>query len=544
MAEEFCRRPAPPVDVLEHFVDVYRIKLHLQPLPIFNLTGLTDRLMAGPQYLLWSFLAVVLTFSNHIFYQNTEDIAKDLYSRSSEYAVMKLAWEGDPNPEVIQALCLVALKHIRAQQPTRAWMVIGVGTRLCALRPPHHDGSSLIRGDDSTSRAYWSVFVLERFFLSRTMGLSSAETPEYPESAPLPPPIVAAMGNTFSNSATLSAQQTSPLGRDGIGPPFYRLVSLWGKVGCYMHSLREGELEEPWLPDSTISKLNIELIEHEARVGKEHLLSNLEFSARSAAEIAQYCEYWNPWIAGEILWHAISAILNHPFIHLVVLRAQEGIPQSSGFLQQKCDQALYHASWVFRLIQLTEGLMEIVNPLVGDAVAATATVLWPFQFTRTPKIVQTARDDLIKCDNFLSQMALTWPHMSNKVNIIRKLQALAEKNRKTPAADEATICFQPTLFCSLLDPQFGETVSNGLPNTDLDPLSENDSQSKMHLKTHFVHPLLEEQCSGRQQEETFSAPNSTEDFFMSTDNMDQFIIEELSSHFLQSGLWNMAPDSI
>lgn len=101
--------------MLESLVDVYRSKLHFQPLPLFRLQLLADQLLAGPRFLLWSFLSLILTMSSHDFYKDRESIAEDFYARSSEDIVMRLAWGGDQRPEVARALCLIALKHIKSR---------------------------------------------------------------------------------------------------------------------------------------------------------------------------------------------------------------------------------------------------------------------------------------------------------------------------------------------------------------------------------------------------------------------------------------------
>ena len=270
--------------------------------------------------------------------------------------------------------------------------------------------------DDSFARGYWSVFVLERLFLPCVSELSITNIPDYPQSACLPPPPLSF--NTAGDSSTVPAPEIieEPPGKDiGINGYSLRIISIWGKIRLYLHRLAQGEIEKPWLADSNHTRLGIELIEFEAQHSKNHLIRNVAFPNRTAAEVNQHSEYWHPWMMTEILWHASQAILNHPFLHLVVLRSQKDTPQSCVFLQQKIDMALYHVSWLFRILQFSEGLMEISNPIIGDAIAASATVLWPFQFTKDAKVAQRARDNLDMCERFLGTLAYLWPHISHKV---------------------------------------------------------------------------------------------------------------------------------
>lgn len=101
--------------MLQHFVDVYRRDLHLQPLALFCVDDLVDQLVSSAQFLRWAFLALMLTLSGHAFYSKNEIVARDFYAQSAETAVSKLASEGVSGSEVAQSLCVIALKHIRSE---------------------------------------------------------------------------------------------------------------------------------------------------------------------------------------------------------------------------------------------------------------------------------------------------------------------------------------------------------------------------------------------------------------------------------------------
>lgn len=295
-------------------------------------------------------------------------------------------------------------------------MTIGIASRLYAMRTLFNKDIISNPEDEPEARGYWSVFALERLFLPYESGLSTINIPHYPPSASLPPPL------SFNSSPITPGPETTdePPGKDiGINGYCLRIIGIWGKIRSYLHRLSQGEAEKPWLADSTHTRLGIELIEFEAQHSKHHLLLNVAFPYRSAAEVDQQSEYWNPWVTTEILWHAAQAILNHPFLHLVVLRSQTDIPQSCVFLQQKVDMALYHVCWLFRILQLSGGLMVISNPVIGDAIAASATVLWLFQFTKDSKVAQRTRNNLEICEKFMNTLARIWPHISHKVRFDR-----------------------------------------------------------------------------------------------------------------------------
>ena len=126
MTSTFCKyspnlryRPDPPQDVLDHFVQVYETTIHLQPLPLFELDSLRAKLQNAPQYFLHSFLALMLQFSTHHFYQKSHTAATKFYSLSATATTQRLAAEGKPRVEVIQALCMLALKDIAGKTPRK-----------------------------------------------------------------------------------------------------------------------------------------------------------------------------------------------------------------------------------------------------------------------------------------------------------------------------------------------------------------------------------------------------------------------------------------
>jgi hypothetical protein len=81
-------------------------------LPLFNPDDLWERMAILPQFLLHSFLALMLKFSIHEFYHGEEVEAASLYNRLAADATMRLAFDGAPRLEVIQSLCLLTLRNI------------------------------------------------------------------------------------------------------------------------------------------------------------------------------------------------------------------------------------------------------------------------------------------------------------------------------------------------------------------------------------------------------------------------------------------------
>ncbi|KAF1738749.1 hypothetical protein CRV24_000677 [Beauveria bassiana] len=530
--------PEPSEAALKHFVKVYITQLHHQPLALFNPDRLLHDVMAAPRFLLWSFLSLLLNISSHDFYEGGVDAAKELYAHLAETAVMKLAADGVATHELIQALCLISLKHIQTKQPKRSLVTIGLASRLVSLQALSNISNPTTAEDEASIQCFWNVFALERLFRPLSVAACDDDRLSYPSSAPPPSPISggfhhpAGHGNSAAGLSIASAQDI------GIYGHALCLTEVWGKVRTYLHRLRNGRVEKPWVPESSHAKISIELFENEARYGKQHLLSNVALGKRGASEIAARRDYWQPWMTMQIISHAAQAILNHPFLHLMVLRSQDGIQYSSLFLQQTVDLALFHGAWVFRLLEIADGRLQVVNPLIGDVVAATATVVWLFQFARDPKVSERARNDYARGERFLERMARTWPHISHKSETLKKLQALAEGNHQELTDRSVAINLKPSLFWDLLDPDLLDSHEPArLADADSSlGVGGRDPDARICLQTQYVHPLDEEQDLKQPSNPIDSRTDATA-FLPSSEDLEQFYIGDLSHGIFTDDFW-------
>ncbi|KAJ3458906.1 hypothetical protein MRS44_013015 [Fusarium solani] len=352
----------PPPEALNHFVQIYKTTLHLQPLPLFNPDDLWERMAILPQFLLHSFLALMLKFSIHEFYHGEEVEAASLYNRLAADATMRLAFDGAPRLEVIQSLCLLTLRNIAAGDTSRACMTTGAAARLDSLRRPQRHGSSL--ANELDVRCFWSVYMLETIFFPNIPNAPEMDkSSQHPPSVEPPPPIPHDNNQLDAPDLDISDGTTEDL---GINTYCVEMISVWGKVASLLHRTRLGEVETPWLPGSTFSRLNVLLYEYEAQLHHKHLLRNLFPSKRSSDEVI--------------------------------------------------DQALLHTGWVVWLVDMfKDASFEIYNPLLGSIVAAIATIPWLYQFAKDNKVSRKAVEDLDKCEMFLQRLSFTWPHISRKV---------------------------------------------------------------------------------------------------------------------------------
>ncbi|WKT48243.1 hypothetical protein QSH57_013148 [Fusarium oxysporum f. sp. vasinfectum] len=162
--------------------------------------------------------------------------------------------------------------------------------------------------------------------------------------------------------------------------------------------------------------------------------------------------------------------------------------------------------------------------------AGTATVSWLFQFSKDQEIAQKAQNNLSKCEEFLCQVAQTWPHISQKIDALRKLQALARENYRQCSSQGTTISFQSAWFWDLLSPRpsFGANEARA-------PDLRGETKSEISLKNHFVLPL---------HDGLGSEPGNplvglaVDPFLVMPGELELFNIDSLSHDFFQSGLWD------
>ncbi|KAI7767120.1 hypothetical protein LZL87_013175 [Fusarium oxysporum] len=371
----------------------------------------------------------------------------------------------------------------------RAWMSIGTATRLESIRNLWKSNSIPNQESAEENRCYWSIYMIEAvFFPHMPRAPTHDQTRKYPPSVEPPPPIPLDANDFNAPDFDNAVGSSDDL---GINTHAGRMIAVWSQVACHLHEIRRGEVQIPWLPESTYSKLNLALFEYEAQFNQRHLMRSLFPFKRTSDEIQAYREYWNPWLTTHLVLHASLALLNHPFIHLVALRRNKGMSQSRLFLQQVVDQALFHSGWVFWLVGIFEDLnIEISNPLIGLAVAATSTIPWLYQFVKNAKVACKASQNLAKGQRLLQRLSKTWPCMLHKLESLQRLQSLVIGKSPEAGAADTTINFPPSMIWELLDP----IIHNTRISTDPSDLStEGLPYVSIHVTTDFLHPLADDE---------------------------------------------------
>ncbi|KLP19802.1 hypothetical protein CEK26_005485 [Fusarium fujikuroi] len=479
--------PEPPSDLLADFVNAYREKLYFQPVPLFDPKRLQLKIGTLPQYLRWSFLALSLHYTSHNFYYGLEGKAIEYYTTSARSVVVDMAAEGLVQLEVMQALCLLALCDHIAGKSSRAWMMIGMAAKLESLRLSDSKASGSRQSDDAVSRCHWSIAILESTFTPHCNTLfEAAHAPNYPKSVPRP--------TTLHGMKTYCADLTDAYEANvqdvGIVATCLGYISVWGSIISYLRDIRNGANEYPWLATSRHNQLTVKLYELENITSHRHLIRNAPFPDQPPSELSENREYWAPWVLFQVMMHATQAILNNPFVQLVALRRAGRNFQPRSFLQNTVDQALFHAEWVSRLVRMcADRQFEVNDPLIGQAVAGCVSILWIFQFARDRKVSEKAKENLGICETFLEHLARKWPHIAEKVEILRTLNIKVKKKRQSPQDDEtgsATIQFEPDMMWELLDP-----AMSGVDWASLCKAGGTYAATSATIKvaTKFIHPI-------------------------------------------------------
>ncbi|KAG5655424.1 hypothetical protein KAF25_000673 [Fusarium avenaceum] len=486
--------PEPSTEVLSDFVNAYRERLYFQPLPLFEPQRLRTKISTLPQYLRWSFLALTLHYRSNSFYYGLEAKAIEYYAKSARSIVIDMAAEGLAELEVMQTLCLLALCDHIAGKSSRAWMMIGMAAKLEALRlSESKENKGSRQSDDAISRCHWSISILESTFSPHCSTLSEvSHAPNYPKSVSRPTPLHSSHGMK-SYCADLTDAYEGNVHDVGIVATYLGYISVWGNIISYLRDIRNGANEYPWLADSRHSQLTVKLYELENVTSHRHLIRNAPFPDQPPEDLKENREYWAPWVSFQIMMHATQAILNNPFVQLVALRRAGRKFQPRSFLQNTVDQALFHAEWVSRLVQMcADRQFEVNDPLIGQAVAGCVSILWIFQFARDRKVSEKAKENLAICETFLGHLSRKWPHIAEKVEIIRTLNIKVTKKQQAPQDDDsagATIQFEPDMMWELLDPAMSGVDWAGLCSSAKKGGSQAGTSATIRVATKFVHPI-------------------------------------------------------
>ena len=201
----------------------------------------------------------------------------------------------------------------------------------------------------------------------------------------------------------------------GIKAANMHTSELWA-LACKYAMIHTGvDADPPWHPQSDYAMITYWHTEHESCMPLRFRLHASRFSDHSPAELQTNRNYWGPWLFFQIVWHAIPALLNHPFLLSMRLRNfRRTMPQS--FLRNSFEQLTFHSGWIVHFLELVESKnFEVSDPTLGHCVAIVATIYLQHSFAEDQDFGKKAQTGFEKCLRFLRAMAYRWPHIDRQV---------------------------------------------------------------------------------------------------------------------------------
>lgn len=265
------------------------------------------------------------------------------------------------------------------------------------------DIESVYAIEDATTerkkRLFWSLQVLEQSY-GRHVGLLSAPTGLW-----RPPYSSACAGQAEDPKAP-------PLPRDDLGttapsePGIWNtsihLGWVWSQVRKYVSDCSRNDLKEPWRHDSMYAKVIADFLETENRIPMCHRYDSVKFYERKIEELKINRDYFAPWLKEQFMYHAIPTVLNHPFLYIVGAQHNPNLGIPNTFWRRSSEQALLHATWIVRMIDMVvDKRVPLVDPFFGHVAAIAATVHLYYCCAAAARLKHKSNRDFAKCRRFL-----------------------------------------------------------------------------------------------------------------------------------------------
>lgn len=259
-----------------------------------------------------------------------------------------------------------------------------------------------------------------------------------------------------------------------------QLLDVWAQAMDFARSLRNGDHKKVWAANGPYQQVMSEVYEVESRSSETFRLRNAKPAERSTSQLNAERYYWAKWFFMQILYHAIQAMINHPFLH-IVRETEEQPKQPPSFLQHTVDQTLLHSSWIAKFIGLCdEKGFELHDPFIAHLASVAATVFMFFLDSSDHQLASQSIHGFNTCYCFVKKASGRWPHLQNTVHKLDILQT-TRGQRSSTGAHSYTRSGQSTLLWSLLD-----YSSSTAPNS---PQNASSGVIELNAGTQFLSPL-------------------------------------------------------
>ncbi|KAL8301041.1 hypothetical protein RB593_000035 [Gaeumannomyces tritici] len=385
-------------------VDLYFKYCHRQPIWCFERHEIGD-LESLPEELTSSIMALTARFSQ-------QPVDTQLYSSNAKTLIMLRLANGTVDLVTIESLCLLAYYSLIDGNFQLGQFHLGLSHQLC--RSALLDAESVYPPDDPLAerkrRLFWSLQLLEQFYGRQDAHLSnpnnklrdSSESGHGPRAA-APPASTAAAAEDRSPSLPRDDLGTATPSEPGIWITSMCLGWVWSQVRRYVADCaRDGVAKEPWRHDSPYAKVLSDFMEVENRIPMCHRYDSVRFYERDEHDIKQNRDYWACWLKEQMVYHAIVTVLNHPFLYIVGAQHNPNLGIPNTFWRRSSEQALLHATWLVRIIDMVvEKQVALVEPIVGHVAAIAATVHLYYSCAAAAKLKHKSNTDFAKCRKFL-----------------------------------------------------------------------------------------------------------------------------------------------
>ena len=295
-------------------------------------------------------------------------------------------------------------------------MYIGIGARL-VISTEATSASKV--NDDAWARACCSLYLLDctygsGFRMPNTFP-SEYALPMYTQRLQTPFSDGDGRGTTSMQSFRAGKSTTAD-----IETCYAMIACVWTHTMVFLRHVKDSENFEAWAGNSPYQNVVQELYKFERRMGDAHRVRDLRPDNLSSHDLGKNRGYWSLWLSLQILYHAIQAVLHHPFLHLARPQKEKDFRPPT-FLQHTIDQVLLHSGWTIKLINLSvEKHIVADDPFLAYIVGIVATCYMFFTKTPDPGLSEEAQQNFATCFDFVESCAKRWPHLENTVSKLPK----------------------------------------------------------------------------------------------------------------------------
>ena len=377
-------------------------------------------------------LALALTSSPPRFTDHQLQ-SPDFYSRLARRTAMLKIADGTVGLQTAQALCLLAFFDIISKSHARgrgyglpcinpaniagsfrsAGLTVGLAQSVCQCYILGSSTSTSSKEVEEHSRLFWSLSLLDLHYGSPILIPSLSEGVHCPRYATIESKLTSLPCVPLPQESESSGVQYLP----NVWSNSIRIGTLWSDARNYVSKCIQGLNELPWRPNSDYVKLCSQLLDFEGTHPTALTYNAVRFAERDRQEIRDHRDQWLPWLRGQMTYHAIHCVLNHPFLYSIkVFQRAKG---TNTFWRSSSEKALRHCTWISRLIRLARDKgLESNDPFLVQAAGIAGSLHLYWTHTSDDQLRDAALMNLRICQEFIGEMALHWPVSKATVRVI------------------------------------------------------------------------------------------------------------------------------